>query len=77
MEGEFKVRAVEFEEKSAVEIEEKLLKEHEEKLNPTSEPQEQVNIAEVPEVDIDENKIISEGLMDNIINIFLRSNFNN
>ena len=57
MEGEFKVRAVEFEEKSAVEIEEKLLKEHEEKLNPTSEPQEQVN--EVPEVDIDENKIIS------------------
>ncbi len=41
MEGEFKVRAVEFEEKSAVEIEEKLLKEHEEKLNPTSEPQEQ------------------------------------
>ena len=57
MEGEFKVRAVEFEEKSAVEIEEKLLKEHEEKLNPTSEPQEQIN--EVPEVDIDENKIIS------------------
>jgi hypothetical protein len=57
MEGEFKVRAVEFEEKSAVEIEEKLLKEHEERLNPTSEPQEQVN--EIPEVDIDENKIIS------------------
>jgi hypothetical protein len=57
MEGEFKVRAVEFEEKSAVEIEEKLLKEHEEKLNPTSEPQEQIN--EIPEVDIDENKIIS------------------
>jgi hypothetical protein len=59
MEGEFKVRAVEFEEKSAVEIEEKLLKEHEEKLNAKSEPQEQVNIAEVPEADIDENKIIS------------------
>ena len=59
MEGEFKVRAVEFEEKSAVEIEEKLLKEHEEKLNPTSEPEEQVNIAEVPEVEVDENKIIS------------------
>jgi hypothetical protein len=57
MEGEFKVRAVEFEEKSAVEIEEKLLKEHEEKLNPKSEPEEQVN--EVPEADIDENKIIS------------------
>lgn len=59
MEGEFKVRAVEFEEKSAVEIEEKLLKEHEEKFNPKSEPEEQVNIAEVPEADIDENKIIS------------------
>ena len=59
MEGEFKVRTVEFEEKSAVEIEEKLLKEHEEKFNPKSEPQEQVNIAEVPEADIDENKIIS------------------
>ena len=59
MEGEFKVRAVEFEEKSAVEIEEKLLKEHEEKLNPKSEPEEQVNITEVPEADIDENKIIS------------------
>ena len=59
MEGEFKVRAVEFEEKSAVEIEEKLLKEHEEKLNPKSEPEEQVNIAEVPEVEVDENKIIS------------------
>ena len=33
MEGEFKVRAVEFEEKGVVEIENQLLKEHEEKLN--------------------------------------------
>ena len=36
MEGDFKVRAVDFEEKSVAEVEEQLIKEHEEKTGITS-----------------------------------------
>jgi hypothetical protein len=60
MEGEFKVRAVEFEEKSKVEIEEQLLKEHEDKLNEeqTGTP-EQTSTEPTPTPDIDDNIVLS------------------
>jgi hypothetical protein len=72
MEGEFKVRAVEFEEKSVAEVEEQLLKEHEEKtgLISTDEPpvdkvvieetQHQNDVVVEPqEIEIDDNKVLS------------------
>ena len=43
MEGEFKVRAVDFEEKSVAEIEEQLLKEHEENTGISSTEEETVD----------------------------------
>jgi hypothetical protein len=65
MEGEFKVRAVEFEEKGAVEIENQLLKEHEEKLNGTPEPENVDSVNLQPAVEqntveeMDDNKVLS------------------
>jgi hypothetical protein len=72
MEGEFKVRAVEFEEKSVAEVEEQLLKEHEEKTGiPSTEepPVDKVVIEDTPPViedkvepqgiEIDDNKVLS------------------
>ena len=65
MEGEFKVRAVEFEEKGAVEIENQLLKEHEEKLNGTPEPENVDSVDLQPAVEqntveeMDDNKVLS------------------
>ena len=65
MEGEFKVRAVEFEEKGVSEIENQLLKEHDEKLNGTSESEniDTVNLQPVVEEniveDLDDNKVLS------------------
>ncbi len=67
MEGEFKVRAIEFEEKSVAEIEEKLIKDHEEKTGTSSmdeAPVEKVVVEEsVPvepqEIEIDDNKVLS------------------
>jgi hypothetical protein len=65
MEGEFKVRAVEFEEKGAVEIENQLLKEHEEKLNGTTES-ENIDVVDLQPAaeenaveEMDENKVLS------------------
>jgi len=65
MEGEFKVRAVEFEEKGVVEIENQLLKEHEEKLNGTSEAETidtsnlQPAVEENTVEEMDDNKVLS------------------
>jgi hypothetical protein len=60
MEGEFKVRAVEFEEKSKVEIEEKLLKEHEDKLRQEQDgTQEPPSPEPTPTPDIDDNVVLS------------------
>lgn len=72
MEGEFKVRAVEFEEKSVAEVEEQLLKEHEEKTGiPATEeaPVDKVVVENTPpvvenqvepqEIEIDDNKVLS------------------
>lgn len=65
MEGEFKVRAVEFEEKGIAEIEDQLLKEHDEKLNGVPEPNDTVAV-EFPTAveenvteDLDDNRVLS------------------
>ena len=65
MEGEFKVRAVEFEEKGIAEIEDQLLKEHDEKVNGTPEPNDTVAV-EFPTAveenvteDLDDNRVLS------------------
>jgi hypothetical protein len=72
MEGEFKVRAVDFEEKSVAEIEEQLLKEHEENTGISSTEEETVDkvvveetqpqnetVVEPQEIEIDDNKVLS------------------
>jgi len=65
MEEEFKVRAVEFEEKSVSEIENQLLKQHDEKLNGAPEPEniDSVNLQPVVEENIaeelDDNRVLS------------------
>jgi hypothetical protein len=68
MEGEFKVRAVDFEEKSVAEIEEQLLKEHEENTGISSTEEETVDkvvvedtppVVETQEIEIDDNKVLS------------------
>jgi len=67
MEGEFKVRAVEFEEKSVAEVEEQLIKEHEEATGIVSTeetPVDKVVIdnntpVETQEIEIDDNKVLS------------------
>jgi hypothetical protein len=65
MAEEFKVRAVDFEEKSVAEIEEKLLKEHAEKTGTTeveAEPEKVVleeAKVEPQEIEIDDNKVLS------------------
>jgi len=74
MEGEIKVRAVDFEEKSVAEVEEQLLKQHEESTDATSETSDTVETTSVPDTvetiitednsptivdDIDDNKVLS------------------
>lgn len=72
MEGEFKVRAVEFEEKSVAEVEQQLLDEHAEKTGMPAteeapvdkvvieEPQSQnETVVEPQEIEIDDNKVLS------------------
>jgi hypothetical protein len=69
MEGEFKVRAVDFEEKSVAEVEQQLLDEHAEKTGEivNDEPVDTVVINETTdepivenqEIDIDDNKVLS------------------
>ena len=74
MEGEFKVRLVDAEEKSVAEVEEQLLKQHEESTNATSETSDTVETTSVPDTvetiitednsptivdDIDDNKVLS------------------
>ena len=49
MEGEFKVRLVDAEEKSVAEVEEQLLKQHEESTNATSETSDTVETTSVPD----------------------------
>ena len=65
MEEEFKVRAVEFEEKGIAEIEDQLLKEHDEKVNGTPEPN-NTEVVEFPTAveenvteDLDDNRVLS------------------
>jgi len=68
MEGEFKVRAVDFEEKSVAEIEEQLLKEHEENTGISSTEEETVDkvviedtppVVDPQDIEIDDNKVLS------------------
>ena len=74
MEGEIKVRAVDFEEKSVAEVEEQLLKQHEESTDDTSETSDTVETTSTPDTietiinednsptivdDIDDNKVLS------------------
>jgi len=74
MEGEIKVRAVDFEEKSVAEVEEQLLKQHEESTDATSETSDTVETTSTPDTietiinednsptivdDIDDNKVLS------------------
>lgn len=66
MEGEIKVRAVDFEEKSVAEIEEQLLKQHEESTGVVTEPVDTVEtIVTTPDTvetiidEIDDNKVLS------------------
>ena len=70
MEGEFKVRAVDFEEKSVAEVEQQLLDEHAEKTGTvTEEPTTETVVIDTPvaeeptiepqEIEIDDNKVLS------------------
>ena len=70
MEGEFKVRAVDFEEKSVAEVEQQLLDEHAEKTGtPTDEPTTETIVVDTPivedqpietqEIEIDDDRVLS------------------
>ena len=65
MEGEFKVRAVEFEEKGVAEIEDQLLKEHDDKINGTPAPSNTetiefpTSVGENISEDLDDNRVLS------------------